>query len=153
MRTLVRLAVVPFLALAMTACGTSDGDDSPGGGTTPAATPEPSRGLPEGVEKSIDTPAGVVVGQDGLIHVVTYGSSSNPAVVRQVSAEGQTVTVQVNALEGRPATMDYVPTTSTFPLPEGVDAEQPITFDLSEFGEVTIDAAGPGTQAWVERPE
>lgn len=153
MRFLIRLAVVPVLALALTACGDSgDGASGSDAGAAPT-TPPPSRGLPAGAEESLDSPAGVVVGKDGEIHVVTYGSSTNPAVVRQVSAEGQKVTVQVSAAEGKPATMDYVPTTSTFPLPEGVDAGDPITFELSDFGSVTLDSADPGTQAWVERPE
>ncbi|GAA3524482.1 hypothetical protein AFL01nite_15160 [Aeromicrobium flavum] len=153
MRTLIRLAVLPILALALTACGDPDDNGGASAGPMSEATFEPSRGLPEGVEKTLDSPAGVVVGTDGQIHVVTYGSSSNPAVVRQVRAEGQTVTVQVSAVEGRAATMDYVPTTSTFILPDSVDPKQPITFELSDFGPVEIAAAEPGAEAWVERPE
>ncbi|MBC9224987.1 hypothetical protein GL325_01495 [Aeromicrobium sp. 636] len=151
MRTLIRLAVVAAVALVLAACGGSE--EAPDAPTTPTITPAPSRGVPAGVKESIDTPAGVVVGEGGQIHVVTYGSSSNPAVVRDVSAEGQTVTVDVGAVPGRAATMDYVPTTSTFPVPEGVDTGEPIVFRLGEFGAVTIESFAPGAQAWITRPE
>ncbi|WP_286928948.1 MULTISPECIES: hypothetical protein [Aeromicrobium] len=152
MRSLTRLAVLPVLALALAACGSS-GDDSPGSGSPTSATPAPSRGVPAGVEETLDSPAGVAVGEEGQIHVITYGSSTNPAVVNQVSAEGQKVVVQVSPEEGRPATMDYVPTTSTFELPEGVDTDEPVTFVLGAFGTVVLDAIEPGQQAWVERAE
>ncbi|MET1132610.1 MAG: hypothetical protein ABWX60_04240, partial [Aeromicrobium sp.] len=91
MRSLIRLAVLSVVALALAGCGSS-GDDSPGSGGSPtSATPAPSRGVPSGVKESLDSPAGVAVGEDGQIHVITYGSSTNPAVVHQVSAEGQKV--------------------------------------------------------------
>lgn len=151
MRILSRVAVLAVVALALTACGGED--DSPGSDSPTSATPAPSRGVPSGVEERLDSPAGVVVGEEGRIHVVTYGSSTNPAIVRQASAEGQTVTVQVSAVEGRPATMDYVPTTSTFDLPEGVDRDEPVTFVLGDFGTVELEAIEPGNQAWVEREE
>ncbi|MCL3837222.1 hypothetical protein [Aeromicrobium duanguangcaii] len=151
MRTLIRLALVALVALALAACG--DSKDSPDAPTTPTITPAPSRGVPAGVKESIDTPAGVVVGKSGQIHVVTYGSSSNPAVVRGVSAEDQTVTVDVSEVPGRAATMDYVPTTSTFTLPESVDGKKPIVFRLGEFGAVTVETYEPGAQAWITRPE
>lgn len=149
MRVLSRVALLAVLAAALTACG----DDSAGAGAPTSATPAPSRGVPAGMDERIDSPAGVVVGEDGRIHVVTYGSSTNPAVVHQASAEGQTVTVQVSAAEGRPATMDYVPTTSTFDLPEAVERDEPVTFVLGDFGTVELDAIEPGNQGWVERAE
>ena len=152
MRSLTRLAVLPILALALAACGSS-GDDSAGSGSSASATPAPSRGVPAGVEETLDSPAGVAVGKEGQIHVITYGSSTNPAVVHQVSAEGQKVVVQVSPDEGRPATMDYVPTTSTFELPGNVDADEPVTFVLGAFGSVVLDSIEPGQQAWIEREE
>lgn len=92
----------------------------------------------------------MVAGDDpGTIWVVTYGSSSNPAVVRQVTAEGQTVTVQVSAEDGKVSTMDYVPTTSTLVLPDSVDVDQPIEFTLGDFGTVALPSTEPGTTAWV----
>lgn len=157
MRSLLRLLVLPLLALAvLSACAESD-DAAPGATeptTTPTATPTPFKGLPDGVEGSMESPAGVVAGDEpGTIWVVTYGSSSNPAVVRQVTAEDQQVTVQVSAEDGKPATMDYVPTTSTLTLPEGVSLEQPITFTLGDFGTVTLPSTEPGTAAWVTPQE
>lgn len=157
MTVLSRLVVVPLVALlAVGACADSEdgsGTDSP---TTPAApvtvTPsdEPVRGLPDGVAGDVESPAGVAAGDDGAIYVITYGSSTNPAVVREFVVDGQDVSVDVSPLEGRPATMDFVPTTSTIQLPESVDLGQPITFELGEFGSITLDSGEPGTTAWVE---
>lgn len=155
MRLLVRLILPLVLLTALAACG-SDGD-SPGSAQdspTPSPTPTPFRGLPDGVKGTLDSGAGVVAGEEaGTIYVITYGSGSNPAVVRQVSAEGQTVTVQVSAEDGKVQTMDYVPTTSTMTLPDGVDTDQPITFVLGEFGSVTLASTDPGTEAWVAPSE
>lgn len=155
MRLFVRLILPLVLLTTLSACGSDD--DSPGAAQnspTPSPTPTPFRGLPDGVKGSLDSGAGVVAGEDAAtIYVVTYGSGSNPAVVRQVSAEGQTVTVQVSAEDGKIQTMDFVPTTSTITLPNTVDTDQPITFVLGDFGSVTLSSTAPGTEAWVEPSE
>lgn len=152
--------VVPF---ALAACGSSDSPSQPdryapdatvsappATSATPPAVPEPTRGVPEGAGEGVRSPAGVVAGEDGLIRVVTFGSSSNPAIVRGASADGQTVTVDVSDVPDRPATMDYVPTTSAFVLPSTVDPTRPITFVLGDKGTVVLRAAEPGAEAWVE---
>jgi hypothetical protein len=161
MRALPRLMAFPLVALVVLAgcarSGDDDGDAAPGPETStasaPVATAEPFRGLPEGAGRGVESPAGVVAGEDGLMYVVSYGSSSNPAIVRGVIAEGQELTVDVSAVENRPATMDFVPTTSSFVLPDGVDAGSPITVVLGELGTVTLDSAAPGVEAWVEIPD
>lgn len=112
-------------------------------------TPEPSRGLPAGAGEGVESRAGVVVAEDGLVQVVTYGSSSNPSVVRGVTADGQTVRVDVRDVPDRPSTMDFVPTTSAFFLPAGVDPEQRVTFVLGDLGTVTLPSLAPGAEAWV----
>jgi len=117
-----------------------------------ATTPEPFRGLPEGANTDGASPAGIVVGRGGLIQVITYGSSSNPRIVRGATATGQTVEVDVRDVPGRPATRDYSPTTSAFVLPEGVDPAEPVTFSLGHLGTVRLDGITPGAQGWVEVP-
>jgi len=147
----VRVLLLAVLVLSLAACH-SPGADEPEPSDTPSATPttpEPSRGLPPGVEPAPRSAAGVVVGEDGLIHVVTFGSSSNPAIVREVRAEGQTVTADVRNVPDRPATMDFVPTTSAFVLPTSVDPDRPVTVVLGDLGTVRLASAAPGTQAWV----
>lgn len=151
MRVVVLVLVLVLTAVSMTACGAEGDDDAAASSpTTPAKTPSPYRGLPDGATPTDASPAGVHVGDDLLIHVITYGSSGNPALVRKAAAEGQTVTVTVKPVEGRISTMDYVPTTSTFVLPPGVDTRKPVTFVLGSFGAVSVDAVTPGAQAWVD---
>lgn len=152
MRRLIHLIVLALIAV--TALGACADEDSPGDAPRPTATPTPFRGLPEGSSGGENSGAGVIAGDDpGLVWVVVYGSSTNPAVVRQVSAEDQQVTVQVAAEEGVPATMDFVPTSSAIILPEEVDLDEPISFALGDWGTVTLDSTEPGTEAWVEPKE
>jgi hypothetical protein len=66
-----------------------------------------------------------------------------------VTADGQVITVVLANDEGRPSTMDYVPTTSTIAIPEGVDAAQQIVVVLSDLGQVDVDLSAPGTVSWV----
>lgn len=159
MRALPRLVLAPIAALlVLGACAAGDepsASPEPTASTSstapePRTTPEPFRGLPEGAGVGVQSPAGVVVGEDGLIQVVTFGSSSNPAIVRGATVTGQTVTVDVSNVPDRPATMDFQPTTSAFFLPDGVDPEQPVTFVLGELGTATVEALEPGAEAWVE---
>lgn len=159
MRALPRLALVPIAALLVVgACasgdGTSTNSEPEASASTsapkPMRTPEPFRGLPEGAGRDIQSPAGVVIGDDGLIQVVTFGSSSNPAIVRGATAEGQTVTVDVRNVPDRPATMDFQPTTSAFFLPEDVDPAKPITFVLGDLGTVVAQELEPRMEVWVE---
>ncbi|WP_313404051.1 hypothetical protein [Aeromicrobium sp.] len=164
MRVLPRLVLAPFMALVVLgACASPDDEPTTAPGAPvsesssedatapePVETPEPFRGLPDGAGEGFESPAGVVVGEDGLIHIVTYGSSSNPAIVRGAIADGQDITVDVSDVPDRPATMDFVPTTSAFFLPSGVDLSKPVTFVLGDLGTVRIDTVEPGAQAWVE---
>ena len=148
----IQLSVLPLiLALSLSACGKSG--DNPGSDETPTpiATPEPFKGLPEGATPPQNVVSGVVAGDDDReVFVVTFGSSTNPAVVNQVTAEGQKVTVQVSAIDGKIATMDFVPTTSTIYLPESVDNSKPVEFDMGDFRPLTLDSLERGTAARYE---
>lgn len=152
---LTRLALTTALALGvLSGCG-SPAEPAREGASTPSVsptTPEPFRGLPDGADASGESPAGVVVGADGLIQVITFGSSSNPRIVHGATATGQTVRVDVRDAPGRPATRDYSPTTSAFVLPAGVDPDEPVTFELGRLGSVRLDVITPGAQGWVPVP-
>lgn len=156
MTALLRGLVLPLaVLLVLGACAGSD--DEPGTyAPTPMPTPvtvtptaEPVRGLPAGITAGTDSPAGVAVDSNGDLHVITFGSSSNPAVVHEFVVDGQDVTVDVSAVEGRPATMDFTPTYSPIELPETVDLDEPIVFELGAFGSVTLESTEPGTSAWI----
>lgn len=156
MTVLSRFLVLPLVALlAVGACGRSADDAGAGSPAAPAApvtvtpTADPVRGLPDDVLGDVESPAGVAVGSDGQFHVIVFGSSSNPAVVHSFVVDGQDIAVDVSADPGRISTMDYVPTTSTIELPESVDRDRPISFELGEFGSAVLDSAEPGAQAWV----
>lgn len=155
MRIVPRLALTPVVVLVLLGGCASPNEPAQEDTSTPSVvptTPEPFRGLPDGADTSGESPAGIVVGQDGLIQVVTYGSSSNPRIVHGATASGQTVEVDVHDVPGRPATRDYSPTTSAFVLPSGVDPDEPVSFELGRLGSVRLDEITPGAQGWVEVP-
>ncbi|HPU13221.1 MAG TPA: hypothetical protein PLQ19_05450 [Aeromicrobium sp.] len=146
----IKLAILPLIvALSLSACGKSGDNPGTDETPTPVATPTPFKGLPEGATPPQNVVSGVIAGNDDReVFVVTFGSSTNPAVVNQVTAEGQKVTVQVSAIDGKIATMDFVPTTSTIYLPKSVDTSKAVEFDLGDFGSLTLDSLKPGTAAW-----
>ncbi len=153
------LTALVFTLLTVSASGCADmapsaqarSTDSPVPASPPADDlPSPFKGLPDGVQGTLESPAGVVVPDEpGTLWVVTYGSGSNPQLPREVTADGQVITVVLANDEGRPSTMDYVPTTSTIAIPEGVDAAQPIVAVLGDLGHVGVDLSTPGTVSWV----
>ena len=155
MRTVPRLALTSVVALVLLGGCASPDEPAPEDTSTSSVvptTPAPFRGVPDGVDASGESPAGIVVGADGLIRVITFGSSSNPRIVHGATATGQTVEVDIRDVPGRPATRDYSPTTSAFVLPDGVDPAEPVTFALGQLGTVRLDSITPGAQGWVEVP-
>ncbi|RLV55594.1 hypothetical protein D9V41_10950 [Aeromicrobium phragmitis] len=52
---------------------------------------------------------------------------------------------------GRPATMDYAPTTSTVVLDELPSDDAPLTLVLGDLGTVEIDRRAPGEFVWATR--
>lgn len=150
-----RLTLIPALAMiAMFTAACAD-DDTAGSAPSPSASPSASPsvmpGLPDGVKQQPNSPAGVVTGHDpGSVWVITFGSSTNPAIARKVTAEGQTVTVDVSAEPNKPSTMDLVPTSTEIRLPDSVSLEEPATFVLGDFGTVKLDLSTPDAEAWVD---
>lgn len=140
-------AVVLFLVAA---CGTDDGGESDTDAMT-VSTPSAdgvtvARDAPDWVEPTMDAQGGAGVDDEGNAVVVTLGSSTNPHVVSEFSAEGQIITVTVANDPDAPSTMDLVPTTSTFPLPDGVAVDEPITIVITDAGEVEV---GPDLPAFL----
>lgn len=149
--TLVNMRTLALLTLAMTAVvGACGADSQPPSSTWDRDSLEVQRGLPDEVTGRMDSPAGAGVDGDHLL-VVTYGSSSNPRVITELTVDGQTVTVTLKGKDGVPATMDYMPTTSRTRLPESVATDEPITVVLEGFGNVEV-AENPGF-SWIESLE
>ncbi len=136
-RRTTALALAALTALMLAACS----DDGP----------TSSAGLPDGVSGNLAGTAGAgLSAADGPLWVITYGSSTNPLVAGDVSADGQTVTVELTNDEDAPATADLVPTTSLVDLPDGVSTDEPIDVVLGDLGTVLVDPADVGTVVWLD---
>lgn len=122
------LAIAAALAVSLAACGSQE---APGG--------EPP--LPdESTEEAMLTAAWL--GEDGLIGLVTYGSSSCLPQEESSTLAGGVLTVELVTEEG-PCTMDYVPQV-TLLSPEGVDPTSDLTIEVKGSGEgqVVLPALG-----------
>ncbi|MCA5892185.1 hypothetical protein LEP48_02325 [Isoptericola sp. NEAU-Y5] len=119
---------------------------------------EPYRGLPDGVEGTMSSPAGAGwSAEPGLLYVVTFGSSSCPRVaageaVWDDAGEAVVVTVQDPPADAI-CTMDYSPTTSFTAVPDDVEEGAPVMVRLGDDGEVEVqprsqDGAN-GPVAWL----
>ncbi|AEG43226.1 hypothetical protein [Isoptericola variabilis] len=114
------------------------------------------RGLPEGVAGATDSPVGAAwAPADGLLYVVTYGSSSCPTTAEPQAADdaGTLVVTLVPPPADAICTMDYAPTTSVVGMPDGADADGPVSVRLGDAGTVEVPPR-PGTgeagqAAWV----
>ncbi len=115
-------ALALFAALALTGCATT-----PGGGTAgpsdPSAQTAPPSDAQTGEDSELD--AAWLSGGQG-IGLVTWGSSTCLPTVGEVTAAGQTVTVELVDPQDRMCTRDYVPRASYVALPAGVDATQQV---------------------------
>lgn len=80
------------------------------------------RGVPGGAEANLSDPEpGWLLGEDGRLAVYAAGSSSCPWRPTEVTAAGNTVTVQMEQDGDGPCTADLGFTTSVVALPAGVD--------------------------------
>ncbi|MFF1529593.1 hypothetical protein [Cellulomonas sp. NPDC058312] len=164
-----RLAVAAVLgAVALLAgCGGAD-DASPGAsagaspGSTAGATPTPTGlepvagstapGLPDGAGPApADAGAGAGRATDeGLLHVVTFGSSTCPAVPDDTAESTGPAAVTVTFPEpgDGPCTADLVPTTTVVALPAGTDPTSDLVVTIGTNGQVTLPA-GSTDLVWV----
>lgn len=110
---------------------------TPGGAGAPGGTAAPGAAAPGG-ESELDA---AWLADGASIGVVTYGSSGCLPVVGEVSAAGQTVTVDLTDPEGAVCTKDYVPRGSVVLLPAGVDAAQDVEIVVTGTyaGDIDLD--------------
>ncbi|MEV7973918.1 hypothetical protein [Cellulomonas sp. NPDC089187] len=163
-RTLFAAVAVIGLLSACASGTDSDSGSTPTAEATVTATPDPDTGvaldltagstvigLPTGVDPAAnDATAGALrTEEDGLIAVITFGSSTCPQVPEPLAtgADG-TVTVAFPEPTDGPCTLDYVPATTVVALPDGGDTGGDLTVTIGDFGSVTLPAESTGVE-WV----
>ncbi|MGZ0066983.1 hypothetical protein [Microbacterium arborescens] len=129
-RTTAASALLLLSALALAGCATTPGGAAPG----TSASGAPGSAAPS---QDADVEAAWLDG-GRAVGLVTYGSSSCQPVVGEVTASGQTVTVELTDPEGTACTREYVPRASYVGLPAGVDPTQDV--DIVVAGGYTGDA-------------
>jgi hypothetical protein len=114
------------------------------------------RGLPDGVEGTQDSPVGAAWSPaEGLLYVITYGSSSCPTTTEPEAADdgGTVVVTLVPPPADAICTMDYAPTTSVVGVPDGADSGEAVSVRLGDVGTVEVAPRPapdePGPAAWV----
>lgn len=125
------------------------------------------RGLPPGLEGNTESTVGVAwAPEEGLLYVVTNGSSSCPMLAEpeatigsggrstKVDAPDGVLTVQFVPPSDGICTMDFVPTTTVVKVPAEADTGDPVPVVLGDKGDVELlprPAAGePGPVAWLD---
>lgn len=149
MSTRTRLAVVvPSLAaiLLFAGCTSTPGAD------TPTNSPAPSADSGD----DTDDIEGVLLDDGRMFAVVTWGSSGCIPQIDDVTADGQTVSVNLVDLPGEDGeevvcTADYAPRASLGGLPEGVDPTAEITLQVT-YGDIVDDVELEGGTAFAGKP-
>lgn len=91
-------------ALALTSCA-----------SVPPIADNRERGVPDGVElEPLSTGPAAIVGEDGSLQVVTWGSGSCPPTATALENDGQTLEIVFATDTAGPCTADLAPTTHTF---------------------------------------
>lgn len=142
-RTTAASALLLLSALALAGCATTPGGAAPG--NTGSSGSDAGSAAPS---QDVDVEAAWLDG-GRAVGLVTYGSSSCQPVVGEVSAAGQTVTVELSDPEGTACTRDLVPRASYVGLPAGVDPAQDV--DIVVTGGYSGDADLDGV-AGLEAP-
>lgn len=117
-RTLTASALLLVAGLALAGCASNP---APGGAASEPATPEAETTTPVGESEL----AAAWLDDGRAIGVVAYGSSSCPPVAGEVTADGQTVTVDITD-RGDACTRDNVARAAFVALPAGVDPAQDV---------------------------
>lgn len=122
-------------------------DDAESGPTPGELVLEPGStivGLPDGLgPQAGDAQAGVARTADpGLLYVITFGSSTCPAVPDDAAEDAGAGAVTITFPEpgDGPCTMDYVPATTVVGLPDGVGADGDLAVTVGTLGQVTLPA-------------
>jgi hypothetical protein len=125
------------------------------------------RGLPPGLEGNTESTVGVAWSpEEGLLYVVTNGSSSCPMLAEpeatigsggksaKVDAPDGVLTVRFVPPSDGICTMDFVPTTTVVEVPAEADTGDPVPVVLGDKGDVELlprPAEGePGPVAWLD---
>ena len=125
------------------------------------------RGLPPGLEGNTESTVGVAWSpEEGLLYVVTNGSSSCPMLAEpeatigsggksaKVDAPDGVLTVRFVPPSDGICTMDFVPTTTVVKVPAEADTGDPVPVVLGDKGDVELlprPAEGePGPVAWLD---
>ncbi|QHT55606.1 hypothetical protein GXP71_05560 [Cellulomonas sp. H30R-01] len=172
-------SIIPVVVMATaSSCASSGGGEpedeptsrSPSPSATASASPQAIQdavleagvtgsGLPEGVTPPDDSgsPGAAWAPDEGLLYVITFGSSTCPIVAEpEATAAGGVLTVKVGATSDGPCTMDFVPTTSVVGVPDDVDENAPVTVDLGD--QIMLDvqprsaAGSAGPVTWAPTP-
>ena len=153
--------------------GASPSDDEGKDGRLPQAADmeveagSTGRGLPPGVEGSTSSTVGVAwAPEEGLLYVVTNGSSSCPTFAEPeasigsggkasgVSAADGVLAVRLVPPNDGICTMDFVPTTTVVEVPAESDTGQPVPVMLGDKGKVELQArtaeGEPGPVTWLD---
>jgi len=158
----------------MTSPSPSDGTSATEGGKVPQAADmkveagSTGRGLPPGLEGNTNSTAGVAwAPENGLLYVVTNGSSSCPTYAEPtatmgsgngkgagVAAEDGVLAVRLTPPDNGICTMDFVPTTTVVEVPAEADTGDEIPVMVGDKGTVQLPpraAEGePGPVAWLD---
>lgn len=146
-RTRLAAALSSFAAILLIAgCTATPGAD------TPTSSPAPSANTGD----DANDVEGVLLDDGRMFAVVTWGSSGCIPQVDEVSADGQTVTVNLVDIEPegedeKVCTTDFVPRASAGALPEGVDPTAEITLKVV-YGDITDDVELDGDPAFTGKP-
>ena len=149
MATRTRLAAVlsSLAAIALLSAGCT----STPAAETPTSSPAPSANAGD----DTDDIEGVLL-EGRMFAVITWGSSGCIPQVDEVTADGQTVTLNLVDLEGEDGeeqicTADYAPRASVGALPEGVDPTAEITLNVT-YGDVVDDVDLDGNPDFAGKP-
>lgn len=163
---LVAVAAVALLGACASTPGSGDtADTADDTATTEPASPTPTPaptlelaagssivGLPEEVAAPpVDAAAGAArTTDDALLYVVTFGSSTCPAVPDPTATAAGDGAVSVTFPEpgDGACTMDYVPATSVVALPDGIAPDADLAVSIGDWGQVTLPA-GSVEPVWV----
>lgn len=122
------------------------------GATAPSSTPVPSTSAGAGADDDYDDIEATILDDGRLFAVVTWGSSSCVPQVDTVSANGQTVSVELVETDANAVcTNDMVQRASVGALPEGVDPTKEITLQVT-YGEVADDVDLDGSPSFTGAP-
>jgi hypothetical protein len=151
-----------------TSAGAGEDGKVPQAADMEVAAGSTGRGLPPGLEGSTESTAGVAWAPvEGLLYVVTNGSSSCPTYAEPaatmgagdgkgagVAAENGVLTVQLVPPDNGICTMDFVPTTTVVEVPAEADTGEEIPVMVGDKGTVQLPpraAEGePGPVAWLD---